>query len=62
VPVRTPLEGYLDIVPKEGYDHLAFFTPVNATEPIWITEGDWGEVTQISGLDESTGAVSVSLN
>ncbi|RSH95247.1 hypothetical protein EHS25_000333 [Saitozyma podzolica] len=51
VPVKSP-EGYLDIVPKEGYNHLAFFSPVDASEPVWLTSGDW-EVTEISGMDET---------
>jgi dipeptidyl aminopeptidase len=50
--VKNP-EGYLDIVPKEGYNHLAFFSPVDSSEPVWLTSGDW-EVTEISGMDETT--------
>ncbi|KAL1407636.1 Dipeptidyl peptidase 4 [Vanrija albida] len=56
LPVKAPIEGYLDIVPKDGYDHIALFMPINATEPIWITSGEW-EVTKINGLHEETGTV-----
>lgn len=44
------VEGYVDIVPLNGYNHLAFFSPLNSSEPIWLTEGDW-EVTSIVGVD-----------
>lgn len=57
IPVRSPMKGYLDIVPNEGYNHIAFFSPVDAKEPIWITKGTWGEVTQIAGIDEELGIV-----
>lgn len=57
MPVKYPIEGYLDIVPINGFNHIAYFAPVNATEPIWITEGDWGEVTEVSAVDESSGIV-----
>ncbi len=50
VPVKSMLPGYLDIVPNEGYNHLAFFSPVNSSRPIWITSGEW-EVTKIAAVD-----------
>lgn len=50
IPVKGPVEGYLDLIPREGFNHIAFFTPVNATTPIWITSGEW-EVTSMSGVD-----------
>jgi dipeptidyl aminopeptidase len=58
--VKGPLHGYLDIVPNEGFNHIAFFSPVNSTEPTWITSGEW-EVTQISGVDDKKGLVYVRL-
>ena len=51
-----PTEGYLDIVPNKGYNHVAFFSPLDASEPIWITEGQW-EVASIAGLNVSSGQV-----
>ncbi|TYJ58321.1 hypothetical protein B9479_000866 [Cryptococcus floricola] len=56
VPVKGSLPGYLDIVPNQGYNHIAFFAPVNASEPIWITSGEW-EVTQISGVSLEKGLI-----
>jgi dipeptidyl aminopeptidase len=55
-PVKAPLAGYLDIVPNEGFNHIAFFSPANSTTPIWITSGEW-EVTQISRVDSELGVV-----
>ncbi|WWC64025.1 uncharacterized protein I303_106631 [Kwoniella dejecticola CBS 10117] len=53
IPVKGGLSGYLDIVPNEGYNHIALFSPINATHPIWITSGEW-EVTEISGVNVET--------
>jgi dipeptidyl aminopeptidase len=51
IPVKGSLPGYLDLVPTSGgFNHIAFFSPLNSSEPIWITFGDW-EVTQIAGHD-----------
>lgn len=50
------LAGYVDIVPKDGYDHIAFFSPVNSSTPIWLTSGEW-EVTNIAGVDNEAGIV-----
>lgn len=36
--------------------HVALFTPLDATEPIWLTEGDW-EVTAINGYNAEAGTV-----
>ena len=57
IPVKQPVQGYLDVVPKDGYNHIALFTPVGSASPIWLTRGDWGEVTQIAGIDEEAGLV-----
>ncbi|WVF65548.1 hypothetical protein IAT40_000276 [Kwoniella sp. CBS 6097] len=56
IPVKGPVAGYLDIVPNEGYSHIAFFSPLNATRPIWVTSGEW-EVTEISGVDANRGLI-----
>ncbi|ORY33110.1 putative dipeptidyl-peptidase [Naematelia encephala] len=56
IAVDGEVPGYLDIVPNEGYNHIAFFSPITATEPTWITSGDW-EVTSIAGIDHSHGAI-----
>lgn len=48
--------GYLDLIPREGYNHIALFHPVDATKPIWLTYGDW-EVTDINAIDQEAGIV-----
>ncbi|KAE8542158.1 hypothetical protein D1P53_001641 [Cryptococcus gattii VGV] len=56
IPVKGSVPGYLDIVPNQGYNHIALFTPLNASTPLWITAGEW-EVTEISGVDSEKGLV-----
>lgn len=56
IPVEVPGGGYLDLVPNDGYDHIALFAPVDAKEPIWLTSGEW-EVASISGVDHKNGIV-----
>lgn len=45
-------------MPNQGYNHIALFTPLNASKPRWITAGEW-EVTEISGFDTEKGLVYV---
>lgn len=47
------VSGYLDIVPKDGYNHIALFSPVNASTPVWITSGEWEVAGGILGWDAS---------
>lgn len=45
-------EGYLDVIPDpEGYMHLALFSPANAKEPIFLTNGEWEIDGVIRGVD-----------
>lgn len=45
LPSNIP--GYLNVMPDEtGFNHIALFSPPNATEPIFITKGDW----EVDGL------------
>lgn len=45
-----PHAGYLDTVIHEGYDHLAYFTPLDNPEPIMLTSGAWEVVDAPSGI------------
>ncbi|RDA88729.1 hypothetical protein CP532_4078 [Ophiocordyceps camponoti-leonardi (nom. inval.)] len=37
-----PLDGYVDTVIHEGFEHLAYFTPLDAAEPTtMLTSGPW---------------------
>ncbi|KAH0009124.1 putative dipeptidyl-aminopeptidase B, partial [Aureobasidium melanogenum] len=47
---REP-EGYIDTVIHDGYDHLAYFTPLDNPEPIMLTKGKWEVVDAPSALD-----------
>ena len=46
-----PHSGYIDTVIKDGYDHLAYFTPLDNPEPIMITNGEWEVVDGPSAVD-----------
>lgn len=46
-----PHSGYIDTVIKEGYDHLAYFTPLDNPEPVMITSGEWEVVNGPSAVD-----------
>lgn len=43
--------GYVDTVIHEGYDHLAYFTPLNSSTPILLTKGNWEVVEAPSAVD-----------
>lgn len=44
-------DGYVDTVVHEGYDHLAYFTPLDNPEPIMLTSGNWEVVKAPSAVD-----------
>lgn len=46
-----PDDGYIDTVIHEGYDHLAYFTPLNSSKPRLLTSGEWEVVDAPSALD-----------
>ena len=46
-----PHSGYIDTVVKDGYDHLAYFTPLDNSEPLMITTGEWEVVNGPSAVD-----------
>ncbi|KAL1302456.1 hypothetical protein AAFC00_002848 [Neodothiora populina] len=46
-----PHEGYIDTVIHEGYDHLAYFSPLEAGEPTMLTSGKWEVVRAPSAVD-----------
>jgi dipeptidyl aminopeptidase len=43
--------GYVDTIIHEGYDHLAYFTPLDNPEPIILTSGEWEVVKAPSAID-----------
>ncbi|KAF2724421.1 putative dipeptidyl-aminopeptidase B [Polychaeton citri CBS 116435] len=50
-------DGYIDTVIHEGYDHLAYFSPLNNSEPTMLTEGEWEVVHAPSAVDELSNLV-----
>lgn len=46
-----PHDGYIDTIIHEGYDHLAYFTPLDNPEPIMLTSGKWEVVDAPSAID-----------
>ena len=44
-------DGYIDTVIHNGYDHLAYFTPLDNPDPIMLTSGDWEVVDAPSAID-----------
>lgn len=46
-----PYDGYIDTVIHNGYDHLGYFTPMGAKNPILLTEGNWEVVDAPSAVD-----------
>jgi dipeptidyl aminopeptidase len=50
-------DGYIDTVIYEGYDHLAYFTPFENSEPIMLTKGNWEVVQAPSAVNLKKGLV-----
>ncbi|KAJ5198254.1 uncharacterized protein N7498_007371 [Penicillium cinerascens] len=46
-----PDDGYVDTVVYEGYDHLAYFAPLENPAPVMLTQGDWEVVSAPSAVD-----------
>ncbi|KAN0074048.1 Dipeptidyl peptidase IV (DPP IV) N-terminal region domain containing protein [Elaphomyces granulatus] len=52
-----PHDGYIDTVIHNGYDHLAYFTPLDSSDPIYLTSGEWEVVGGASAVDLKKGLV-----
>lgn len=52
-----PHDGYLDTVIHEGYEHLGYFTPLDNSEPILLTQGEWEVVDAPTAVDLGKGIV-----
>ncbi|KAL9034233.1 MAG: hypothetical protein Q9214_007138, partial [Letrouitia sp. 1 TL-2023] len=44
-------DGYVDTIIHEGFDHLAYFTPLDNPKPIVLTSGKWEVVEAPSAVD-----------
>jgi dipeptidyl aminopeptidase len=57
-PTRgRPDHGYIDTVIHDGYDHLAYFTPIDNDIPIYLTSGPWEVVKAPSAVDLTNNVV-----
>lgn len=52
-----PRDGYVDIVIKDGNNHLAYFPSLNSSEPNMLTSGGWEVVGGPSAVDINAGVV-----
>lgn len=52
-----PDDGYIDTVIHRGYDHLAYFAPLDNPDPVMLTSGEWEVVDAPSALDLQRGLV-----
>ncbi|CCE63321.1 hypothetical protein TPHA_0E02290 [Tetrapisispora phaffii CBS 4417] len=50
-------DGYIDLYPVDGYNHLAYFSPANSSEPIALTRGEWEVVKGPATFDPETNDV-----
>ena len=48
---NRPHSGYVDTVIHEGYDHLAYYSPLDSSKPIYLTSGKWEVVKAPSAVD-----------
>ena len=46
-----PNDGYVDTVINEGYLHMAYFTPIDNPNPLYLTSGKWEVVKAPSSID-----------
>jgi dipeptidyl aminopeptidase len=53
--VGREFDGYIDVVIKDNFEHLAYFTPLDNPEPIMLTSGDWE-------VDDAPAAVDLAKN
>lgn len=52
-----PDDGYIDTVIHNGYDHLAYFAPLDSSDPVMLTSGEWEVVDAPSAVDSKNGLV-----
>jgi dipeptidyl aminopeptidase len=50
-------DGYIDTIIHGGFDHLAYFSPLDNPRPLLLTSGDWEVVNAPSAVDLHKGLV-----
>ncbi|KAF2788148.1 putative dipeptidyl-aminopeptidase B [Melanomma pulvis-pyrius CBS 109.77] len=44
-------DGYIDTIIHKGYDHIGYFTPLDNSKPVLLTQGEWEVVEAPSVVD-----------
>lgn len=58
----SALPSYLDVVPdKDGYNHIALFSPASASTPQFLTTGPWEVTSGVQAVDLAKGIVYVTF-
>lgn len=52
-----PHDGYVDTVIHQDFEHLAYFSPLNSSEPLMLTSGSWEVEDAPSAVDLDNGLV-----
>jgi dipeptidyl aminopeptidase len=53
----------LDVIPnKDGFNHIALFSPAESSTPQWLTTGAWEVTSEVLGVDMERGLVYVFTN
>lgn len=50
-------DGYVDVIPIDGFNHLVYFSSANNTKPKVLTEGEWEVVDGPAAFDYETSTV-----
>src|SRR5271155_3546844 len=53
-------DGYIDVVERDGFNHLGYFSPLNASTPQYVTGGQWEVTDGISAFDPTTNLMYLS--
>lgn len=57
-PTPSHPPGYLDVLPDAaGFRHIAYFSPPDAKNPIFLTSGEWEVDGSIEAVDIARGLV-----
>ncbi|GAA5916914.1 hypothetical protein JCM5296_000616 [Sporobolomyces johnsonii] len=57
-PIPSYPPGYLDIVPvSNGFNHLAYYSPADSQNPVFLTEGEWEIDGSVQAVDVQRGLI-----
>lgn len=54
--------GYIDRIDVDGYNHIGYFSPANATDPVILTRGNWEVLDKPIAVKEENGLVFFHAN